>query len=115
MLFDAANVTTLEEHTKNVGKGNRLQKMLRLFPQCSNAGAKTLSEFAKKNLRERQEALDCIRQENTKNVNDMINGNISPARFKTTKSTLMNDDGRFFHAMFGVNNKKTVLPTEIGM
>jgi hypothetical protein len=114
VLMDAANLTTTEYHVKHFHDGRRLQNMLRLFPQCSYSGAKTFRKFVKKNLKERQEALECIMQENTKNVNDMISGIISPARFMTTKSTLMNDSGKYFHAILGINNKQNFLPAEIG-
>ncbi len=114
MLVDSASLAAPEEHTKNFRDDRRLQKMLRIFPQCSYSGAKTFRKFVKKNLKERQEALECIMQENTKNVNDMISGKISSARFETTKSTLMKDNGKFFHAILGINDKQNVLPPEIG-
>jgi hypothetical protein len=113
VLMDAANLTTPHDHVKNLHDGSRLQ-MLRLFPQCSYSGAKALRKFVKKSLRERQEALECIIQENTKNVNDMISGIISSARFETTKTTLMKDNGKYFHAILGINDKQNVLPAEIG-
>ena len=112
--MDATNLTTREEYAKNLHDGSRFQKMLRLFPQCFTSGAETLRTFAKKNLKERQEALDCLMQENIKNVNDMIRGNIGTDRFKATKTTLLKDDGKYFLAMLGISDKQSVLPTEIG-
>ncbi len=112
--MDAVSLTTPEDHAKNVHDVSRFQMMLRFFPQCSKSGAKTFRKFVKKNLKGRQEVLVCILQEHAKNVNDMIHGNISAARFNATKLTLMKDDGKYFHAMLGINTKQNVLPTDIG-
>jgi hypothetical protein len=48
------------------------------------------------------------------NVNDMISGLISDAGLMTTKSTLMRNNGGYFHAILGINNKQNSLSTEIG-
>jgi hypothetical protein len=113
MLVDAASLTTHEEHATKLLDGSRFRKMVRNFPRCFRRGTKTQREFMGESLGDRQETQDCVMQENTKNVNDMISGNISLARFETTKSTLMENDGKNFHAILGT--KKHILPNEIGI
>jgi len=113
MFLDAATLTPRKEHAKNLHDSSRFEKVSRLFPHCFNSGAKTLRKFVKKNLRERQEALDCLMQENVNNIHDMIRGNISPDRFNTTKSTLMKDGGKYFDALLGIDNEANAIPTEI--
>jgi hypothetical protein len=134
--MEAARLTPREENAMNLHDGSRFQMMLRLSPQYYNSGAKTLRKFAKKNLRERQEAEDCLlhnaktlrkivkkkhqgytkklMQEKINNVNDMIHGHISPARFNTTKWILMKSDGKDFHALLGINDNENALPNDIG-
>lgn len=107
ILLDAASLTKPEDHAQQVNGDSRFQKKLRRFPQHFNNGAKTLGNLAKKNLRERQ-------KDSANNINDMIRGNIGPYRLKLTKSTLMKDDAKYFHATLGASNKQTVLPSEIG-
>jgi hypothetical protein len=68
----------------------------------------TLSEFAKKID---SKSTNRPMQENTENVIDMISGQISPSRLKTTKSIFY--DGQYLHKMLGVNNN-LFLPNEIG-
>ena len=72
---------------------------------CSD---ETLNEFAKKID---SEITNRPMQENTENVIDMISGQISPSRLKTTKSIFY--DGEYLHKMLGVNNN-LFLPNEIG-
>lgn len=73
----------------------------------------TPSKFAKKNLGESMNPLN-IMQENAKSINDMIFGQINQVRLKTTKSTLLRNNGGYFHQMLGLDNRSYYLPNEIG-
>jgi hypothetical protein len=58
--------------------------------------------------------MDCLSHENAKNVNDRISGQMTTNRFKTTKSALLMNNGSYFYAIVGLDNKKHSLPNEIG-
>jgi hypothetical protein len=111
MVIDAASVTGPQNNTKNVNYviTNRINpRKLAASPTYVNQHLHKLWEVFARHFN-----CGSVR-ENTKNVNDMISGRISPARMKTTKSTLMKNDGTYFHAMLGIDNKKNVLPRELG-
>jgi hypothetical protein len=76
------------------GNGQYIDKVLDILTNCFHCGSA---------------------QEHTKNVNDMITGKISPARLQTTKSRMMKNNGKYFHAMLGVGDTKNALPQELGI
>jgi hypothetical protein len=134
--MDTASLTPREENARNLHDSSRSQMMLRLFPQYYNSGGKRLRKFAKKNLRKRQEAQDCLirnaktlrkivrkhliehreslMREKIDKVNEMIHGYIGPARFSITKWILMKDAGKDFYALLGIKDDENAFPNDIG-
>ncbi len=111
--MDAA-ITTPEEHFKKFHNGSRFRNTPRLSPQYFQSRVKITRNIAGINIRERQQTLGTIMQENAMNVNHMISRNITSSRFHATKLKLMANNGQFFHDMLDVKNNQGVLPDEIG-
>jgi hypothetical protein len=137
MLMEASTLPTSQENATNVtdsisGKssptrlkttksllnknvGSHFRNMLRLIPRCFRYGANPQNGFEESHHSQRKRAMDCLSQENAKNVNDMISGQMTTNRFKTTKSALLMNNGSYFYAILGLDNKQHSLPNEIGM
>jgi hypothetical protein len=95
MLITLTNAASLTKTKENTKKFNNFE---RLIPKCLRS--------------KREQRLDCLKQE--KALNALFSGTMSPTRFETTKSALLEKDGSRFHNMLALDKKGIILPETIG-